>query len=82
MRRLQLSVSALVPLSSIRPLPLLQPFAPQTRSRPLPHNLSMSALTEPLIHARLAAVFAGSSSDSQELREFLDDVLHGHDSGS
>ena len=82
MRRLQLSVSALVSLSSVRSLPLLQPFAPQIRTRPLPLNPSMSALTEPLIHARLAAVFAGSSSDSQELREFIEDVRQGHDSGS
>jgi len=82
MRRLQLAVSALVPMSSIRPLPLLLPFAPQIRSRPLPHNPSMSALTEPLIHARITAVFAGSSSDSSELREFLEDVRLGHDSGS
>ena len=82
MRRLQLAVSTLAPLQSIRPLPLLLPFAPQVRSRPLPRNPSMSALTEPLIYARIAAVFAGSSSDSQELREFLEDVRHGHDSGS
>ena len=75
-RRMQLSLTARVPLSSVRPLPLLSPFAPVARSRPLPRHPSMCALTEPLIHARIAAVFAGSSSEiSHELSEERE---HGH----
>ncbi len=76
-RRLQLSVSARVPLNSVRPLSLLSPHVSQPRDRPLPRIPSMSALTEPLMHARLSAVLAGSSSDSAELREFIEDVRGG-----
>ena len=70
-RRLQLSLSARIPFSSVRPLPLLSPFATQSRSRPLLRHPSLSALTDPLFHSRIAAVFAGSSSDfqSHELSE-------------
>ncbi len=75
-RRMQLSLTARVPLSSVRPLPLLSPFAPLSRTRPLPRHLSMSALTEPLLHARISAVFAGNSSElSHELSEGGE---HGH----
>ena len=69
-RRMQLSLTARVPLSSVRPLPLLSPFALVPRSRALPRRPTTSALTEPLLHARIAAVFAGSSSElSHELSE-------------
>jgi hypothetical protein len=75
-RRMQLSLTARVPLSSIRPVLLLSPFAPVARSRPLPRHPLTSALTEPLLHARIAAVFAGGSSES--LHEPSEEGGYGH----
>jgi hypothetical protein len=75
-RRMQLSLTARVPFSSVRPVPLLSPFAPVARSRPLPRHPLTSALTEPLFHARIAAVFAGGSSELSH--EPSEEREHGH----
>ncbi len=72
-RRFQICISSRVALPLIPPSALLNPHLPVARLRSVPRAIPFESSFPQLFNARLAAILAGSSADSSELADFLDE---------